>query len=155
MEIKVKKIKAGYSFKYKDKTLIQLNISTLTNLVCDLLPRKNVAIIAKKLIELKGTKKGEIKKSKSEIVALQMINSYIKRKRKHYRNNGIKAVTAADKDYKHFLSAAKICVSLNVDVKTFIEAQIDGLSFLNDGNGIFPNPNHLSTPSAQDRVLQI
>lgn len=158
-DLTVKKLKTGYSVKYDNKTLLNINMDTVTTLLADLLTKKQVRKLVKDLAEIKGLSgeavpKKKTKKDRVTDLACQMVNLYTKLKRKHYRNKGIQPITKKDKEFSHFMKAAAMCVALDVDTSTFLSAQITGLAFANKGKGIFPNPNHLSTQNAQNRVLE-
>lgn len=57
------------------------------------------------------------------------------------------------KDYASFVKAAGICIQHDAKARTFVEAQIEGLKFVN-GSGIFPKPNQMCTPNAETRLLE-
>ena len=85
--------------------------------------------------------------------ALQLSRRWAKMKKVFYKQKTIKLPSQNGKDFKHFLLAVDIINDNETTIKKFLRAQIDGLKFANEGNGVFPKPNHLSTSGAESRLL--
>ena len=110
------------------------------------------------LIDVDGVKKKRrtVRKKidrKTEIRAVQFSKKYCLMGKKFYKQKILKEIDSEHKDFKHFVLALPIIDAHKVTYEKYIKAQIEGLSFLNDKAGSFPRPCHLSTHSAELRLL--
>ena len=85
--------------------------------------------------------------------AIQLSRLYAKRRKKFYKHSTLKSYPTTGKDFKHFIDAVDIIIQNGTTIKIFLNAQIEGLKFAQDGNGIFPKENHLSSSGAENRLL--
>lgn len=108
-------------------------------------------------------KKKKVKRKKIEVSAIvekkacKLAKQYISQKRKFYKRgkNSFKPIERKSDQFKnHFVPAAQMIIEHGVKIKTFLNAQVDGLNFVNDGIGTFPKPNQLSTDSAESRLME-
>lgn len=136
----------NYSIKYKDKTLALVSIGVLADIIVD---HSKKAFLEKILASANTVRNN----SNAEIKALQLEKLYTRLKKTKHRNKNIANITKSSKEFKHFVKAVDIIKRHKVTNQEFLEAQIRGLQFLNDGRGQFPKPNHLSTHTAEDRLL--
>jgi hypothetical protein len=115
-------------------------------------PSYEVEIVEKK----KKSKKKKIVtdvESKRIKKALQLAKRWAKLRKEFYKQKVLRVPSQTGKDFKHFLLAVDIINDNETTIKKFLKAQITGLKFANEGNGVFPKPNHLSTSGAEDRLL--
>lgn len=104
----------------------------------------------KKTKKRKTVKKEDPKRLKK---AIQLSKRWAKQKKEFYKQKTVKVPSQTGKEFKHFLLAVDIINDNETTIKKYLKAQVQGLKFLNDGNGAFPKPNHLSTPGAETRLL--
>lgn len=112
-------------------------------------PSYDVEVIEKKKKVRKKTKEDPKRLKK----ALQLSRRWAKMKKEFYKQKTLRLPSQNGKDFKHFLLAVDIINSNGTTIKKFLKAQIEGLKFINEGNGAFPKPNHLSTSGAETRLL--
>ena len=84
-------------------------------------------------------------------VAKELESVYQKEKKKYFNIDNVARIEPEQKE--HFQKAARIIKRFKTDAKTFMQAQIHGLGFINSGKGTFPSPNQISTPNAETRLM--
>lgn len=84
--------------------------------------------------------------------AMKLSKVYVVRKRKFFGRT-IKPITSKSKDFKLFIAAANLMRKYKLRPSEFMDAQLEGLKFVNDGKGTFPSAKQLSTQGAEDRLL--
>lgn len=131
---------------YDGEPLARLNKKVLSKLMgdLDLQPKESEAEEPKQAFSEMDTK----------IAAQQLAKAYAKAKKSYYRSRAVKEIQPGQKDFKHFVEAARLCQLHGVTYRKFLKSQVEGLKFLNDGKGTFPKPNHLSTEQAETRLLE-
>ena len=108
-----------------------------------------------KVIKKKTKKRRKVKEDSKRIKkAIQLSKRWAKMKKEFYKQKVLKLPSQNGKDFKHFLLAVDIINENETTIKKFLKAQIEGLKFINEGNGAFPKPNHLSTSGAENRLLE-
>lgn len=113
-------------------------------------PSYDVEVVGKK----KKTRKKKVSEDPKRIKkALQLSRRWAKMKKEFYKQKTLRLPSQNGKDFKHFLLAVDIINNNETTIKKFLKAQIEGLKFINEGNGAFPKPNHLSTSGAETRLL--
>lgn len=125
------------------------------------LPLKSIFTDPLKKTKKKVTKKKvsnkKVTDEKAEKKAIQLSKKYILEKCKFYKKKkgSFSEISRNSKQFKtHFVQAAQIIIRHDAKIRTFLKAQVDGLTFVNDGIGTFPSPNMLSTDSAETRLLE-
>lgn len=107
----------------------------------------------------KDEKKEEKKVEKNirKVTTTKQVDSFIKyylmQKDKFYGKKLPKNITSNSKDYKYFKQAIEVAKDLDMPLKRYIKAQIQGLSFVNSGRGQFPRPVQLVGDNALQRAL--
>ncbi len=139
-------------FRQKGKTVAYINKGLLSPLISSLdldkpFPKKS------KVAEPTDDEP-EAGDSEIEVKAYQMSKAYAKAKAKFFGAKITKFVTPKQRDFQHFIEAAKLAGRHGATAATYIKAQIAGLDFLQQGKGIFPKPNHLATEQAETRLLE-
>jgi hypothetical protein len=140
------KKKNMYSIKYQDKTLCLVSIEAISKIVIDFASKD-----LKDALLQQATKK--LSNTPLESKAMQLEKVFTRERRKYHKNRKIKAYTPKMKEFAHFVKAVEIMRRHKVDAKTFIQAQIKGLQFINNFQGQFPRITHLSTMGAEERLL--
>ena len=136
------KQKQQYSIKYKGHPFISVNMGTLEMFMLD---KKNdikptIGVNAQDDIRLK---------------AMKLISLYETRKKEFYFNKDVQfKLTTKDPDFKHFEKAVILLERHDSTYEQFLESQIHGLKFINNGQGTYPKPSQLSSNTAEDRLLQ-
>ncbi len=97
---------------------------------------------------------------------IKFASVYAFEKLKYYKKNvetindvsvmaSVKKMLADKKTVSQFTEAIRIMGEAGTkDISVFIKAQINGLKFVNNGLGTFPNPNQLASENALTRLLQ-
>ncbi len=86
---------------------------------------------------------------------LRFARAYVNAKKDFFgKPVGTRKYTSSHKDFKYFVLAVKIMDEHNVKGPQYIQSQVDGLSFINDGRGIFPKPNQMASDGAEDRLIE-
>ena len=83
--------------------------------------------------------------------AKQFLKYYVKK----YKENTKRRVTPNFEDKKtfnYFVKAVELIKKHDVSFKVFLDAQIDGLSFVKENN-FFPKPCNLCTPESENRLI--
>ncbi len=106
-------------------------------------PSKRIAVVVKKP-----------EPTDREVRAGQLVRAYREAKRKHYKRKVVQEISATDAVFKFFLKAIDIIDRHDVPYKTYLQAQVLGLKFLNNGRGKFPEPSMLATDGAETRLLE-
>lgn len=149
-DFKIKKLKDDkFTLTYKGKTFIGFNARVLLNIISDNASKTYLS----KLVNL--TKGMKLEPIDDEILkkAAQLERAYTTRRKKHHRNKNLKSIDKKSKDFHHFVKALDLCKVHKVNYNTFLDAQIDGLSFINDGAGVFPSLTQISNAGAEERLL--
>ena len=84
----------------------------------------------------------------------QFAKFYVNKMREKPRWKNAPFFVEEDKEFKHFVKAVEMIERHNVSFDDFLQAQIDGLDFANNGQGAWPTPSQLSTRNAETRLLQ-
>ena len=143
---KLVRTKTGYAVKYKGETLARFNPKTFASIIKDH-ATKNLLKELTSMVEITDVDASLTVKAK------QLEKLYTARRKKFYRNKNLKHITEKSSDFKHFVKAIEIINSHKVSYKQFLDAQIKGLAFVNDGKGVFPKPSQLSSAGAEERLL--
>lgn len=155
--IKVEQTKTKLVFKYGGESIIWVKRSALKQLASDL--GVDGELVAEKVTKKKVTRKKKKVKSETSSVetkALQLSRSYRKHKAKFHGIpiGKMKLISPDSPKFKHFIEAAEMIQGLGLkNLNHFFQAQIEGLSFVNNGKGRFPEVNQLATEASQTRVL--
>lgn len=125
---------------YNNKKLAVFSRKVLTGLLADLsLDEDTTAPIDEKDIEK---------------TAFRLMKFYTSQKSKFFGGRPVKPISPSDrKNYTHFIKAAEMLITQGVTYKDFLASQIQGLSFINQGEGQFPKINQLATEGAETRLL--
>lgn len=86
--------------------------------------------------------------------ATQFAKHYFNAMREIPRFKNTEDIVPGDPEFEHFVKAAKIIDRHDVSFKDFLQAQRDGLDFLNEGHGKWPIPGNLGTKNAEMRLIQ-
>jgi len=148
---KIKKSKKGdkISLYYKRHLFITVGIDVLLNVMSDYATKDYLT----KIVNIGRVAKIKPIDDKTIRKARQLERAYTTRRRKYRGNRNIKNISHKSNEFKNFIKAIQYIEAHGVNYKVFLDAQIDGLSFLNDGSGIFPSTSQLSTSKAEDRLL--
>lgn len=137
------------SVKYGTKTLAVVYLGTLAQLVTDTCTER----FRKMIIESEAGVEFDERQDKVTRIAMRLAKVYTASKRKWYKNKKVLPINSNGFEFTHFKKAARIILTHKVTEKEFMEAQIKGLEFVNDGVGTFPKPSMLATVGAEDRLL--
>jgi len=97
----------------------------------------------------------DYKDSEIEVLASQLARAYVKIKSKYYLKKKIKKILPSQRQFQYFIKAAEIYKTHRVkNFSTFFNAQIKGLKWIQNGQGVFPRPMHLGSQGAEDRLLE-
>lgn len=142
---RVKLKKNHFVVIYGDTTLLKISKGGLRSFLADL----------DLDVDSPAQKPGDQLLSEDELFtnALQLSKAYASEKRKFYKSKYVKEISPKDKSFQHFIEAARMCKQHNVTYKRFLKAQVKGLHFVENGRGIFPRPNQISTELAETRLL--
>lgn len=144
---KLIKTQTGYSVKYKNETLLRVNPIVMGGIIRDYATQNFIQQISL-LLDVKGINEDVKKRAK------QLEKLYTNKRKQFYKNKNLKHITEKTKDFMHFVKAIAIIDSMGVTYKQFLDAQIGGLAFVNNGNGVFPKPSQLQGANAEERMLQ-
>lgn len=86
--------------------------------------------------------------------ALQLARCYSKLKKTFYHTAAVKEILPGEKAFGYFLDAVRLLKQHKVNYRKFLKAQIHGLSWMNNGKGMFPRPSHLTGEGAETRLLE-
>ena len=145
--LKLIRKKTQYSITYKDKLLLSVKPEVLGLIIKDYSTQKFLKELSK-LIKSKDIDNEFISEG------MLLVSAYTTRKKRYYRNTKITKIKNSDKEFLHFIKASKLIKKHQVSPKLFLDAQIKGMAFLNEGAGIFPKPSQLATSGAEDRLIQ-
>ena len=140
------KNKRGYVVRYGGDPLMQIYSKSFVQVFKDYASQKFIN-------DMVPLSTNERKDDVSKDVASKLEKYYTIRKRDYYGNKKIKRIEHTSTDYAHFLKASQIVRNHEVSVKDFLDAQMAGLSFVNDGEGTFPKPAQLSSSGSEDRLV--
>lgn len=111
--------------------------------------------IKPKKVKKKNNSQRDQKKKELIAKARQLGLVYRKLHAKHYRRKIEPNTAFTEKELNHLCAAVKIMRRVGCSsYKQFINAQIEGLKFVNGGKGVFPLAAHLSTFAAETRMLE-
>lgn len=139
--------KSGFVVSYKGDTLITVKPNILKSVLLDNLSKKVLTEIASKITPSANNKK-------TNTNAMKLLAVYNNERRIFHHNKRIKDLSIKDKGFAYFIKASELMDIHKVTAKTFIQAQINGLGFINEGNGIFPKVSQLATLAAEERLLK-
>jgi len=145
-KFKLVKQKSGYVVRYCDKTFITIRPEILKHIIKDHVSKKFVT-------ELAGFVKPQDVSKKINISAKRLLSLYNKSRKKYFKNKNISDIKIDSKDFTYFLRASSIIKQHGTTNEVFLKSQLDGLSFINEGQGQFPKPNQLATSKAEDRLV--
>lgn len=117
-----------------------------------------LAVVKKSVLSkfLEGDKPKEIVKEKKP-TGKKSVDSFIKHyqqaKDKFFGRKLPRTITEKSKEYKVFKEATELARELDINLKQYIQAQIKGLAFVDNGRGQFPKPTQLVGQNAIDRAL--
>ena len=140
------KKKSGIVVQYKKSTLATIKPDVLRDMILDHIPKKVLQEAVEHITPSAITRK-------SNTLAIKLMTEYNARRKKYHGNRRIKEFTSKSREFKYFVQAAEIMKNHRIHAGPFLDAQIKGLSFVNDGAGTFPKPNQLATVNAEERVL--
>lgn len=153
--------KKEYVLRYDSEILLRIKKDVLLKMLGDLgigspEPEQSPGINSKTVAaQLSKILKTDVSDYDVRVWAKQFARAYGVAKQKYYRSKNVFVeVSPRSKDYGHILRAVKICKTHKVTYKKFLQAQLDGLKFINNGRGIFPPLSNLSTDSAENRLLE-
>lgn len=155
--IKIKTEKKHFILLYRGKPFVKILRDMIPEFYEDL--KKdigfNIGVEEKKKRKKKVIPRKTITEQKKRTQALQLAKRYASMLAKwsKFKKGKVPVVSAGSKDFKHLLSAVDIINRHGVKNKVFLNAQIEGLKFANDGKGIFPKINQLSTTNAELRLV--
>lgn len=144
-DFKIKKGKEKFSITYHSKVLMTVNPVVVQNIILDFASKKFLAVILENISK-------PIKDSQT-IMAIQLAKAYITRKQKFYGSKKLSLIDKRSKDFKHMVKAVEFIERHETNYNTFLEAQIQGLGFVNNGAGVFPKVSQLSSSSAEERLI--
>ena len=144
---KLVKQKSGIVVKYKTSTFITIKPAILTDVVLDHLPKKVIQEAASRIVP-------SSKMTKNNTLAVKLMVAYNRKRKDFYKRPRLKDFTSKSKEFKYFVQAAELLKIHRVLPDAFIEAQVKGLSFVNNGEGVFPKPQQLATTEAEERLLR-
>ena len=134
-----------YKVRYKGETLLAISKKGLNFLLSD-------KIVNREEVEPKDIRIDFDRNSR--VKALKLVKVYADAKRAYYPERNIKyELKVTDKDFQFFEKAVEIIERHKTTNTVYIEAQIQGLSFIDNGKGVFPKPSQLATNAAEDRIL--
>jgi hypothetical protein len=116
--------------------------------------RKLLSIDKETLVDFTKEYTKDLKKDENTVRAIRLAKKYLKAKCKFYSKPSKVKYDSKHKDIRHFKKAIEIMDGLNIKENDYLQAQIDGLQFVQGGRGIFPKPNQLATEGAEDRAIQ-
>jgi len=89
-----------------------------------------------------------------DMVKVEKMNAvYTASKQKFYGRRNLKPVKKGTRDYDIIIKASKLCDAYEISPLDFMDAHIAGLSFANEGVGVFPTLPMLINASAEQRIL--
>ena len=89
-----------------------------------------------------------------DAVKIEKMNAvYTAQKREFYKRKNLKPIAKNTRDYDYIIRAHKMCEAYECTPIDFVRAQVDGLSFVGDGVGVFPTPSMLVNATAEQRIL--
>ena len=137
----------SYSITYKKRSFINVKGEVLGVIIRDYATKKF-------LKDLSGLNKDS--NIDTELLSRAMVlgKAYIDRKKKFFRNKKLNTIDPKSKEFQSIIKASKIMDKHRVAPKFYIDAQVDGLKFLNDGQGGFPTVSQLCTSGAEDRLVK-
>jgi len=103
---------------------------------------------------VKGKKKKARPVDEKMVKAVQFAKAYVGAKRKFYHKKTLPDIQKTEPAFKHCLKAVEIVDRHGVTYKRFLKAQVRGLNFVDNGKGIFPRINQVSTEQAEQRLLE-
>lgn len=145
-DFRLVKTKTGYSVKYKNEMLVRVSAKVIGELIRDYATQEF-------LMDLTSLVTIEKIDDKVTTKARQLEKLYTTRRRKYYKNKNLKRIAEKSPDFKHIIKAIKIIEVNKVTYKQFLDSQIEGLAFVNNGQGVFPKPSQLSNTGAEERLL--
>lgn len=161
-DFKIKKSVSGkLSVFYKDKQFFVISEKVLFKIILETSPAWFLNSLSS-LVNKSGNKES----LKIDNAVLKFATVYAFEKLVFYKKNvkSINDVSVSDSAKKllddrlvvgYFKEAIKTMNNTDVkNVSTFIKAQIEGLKFVNNGQGTFPKPNQLATDGALTRLLE-
>jgi len=156
MPLRLKQDDSHLIVQYNGTPFIKVTKAVLLDFLSDSYSHKDT------MIEVEAvTKKKRKKKAKKKVVvdaakvkkANQLSKRYTSMKKKFFKAKVMKPISPNTKDFEHFLKAVDIINRHEVNIKTFLKAQVSGLSFIGN-KGIFPKVTQLSTDAAETRLLE-
>lgn len=159
-DFKFKKSKTGkLSVFYKNKQLLVFSEKVLFQAILDSAP----SYFLKSLVESSNLKP---KNSEVDQKIKKFASVYVFEKLKYFKKtvdnlNNKEVIDTTEKllsdkkNIKYFEEAIEIMNQAGVtNISQFIKAQIDGLKFVNDGQGVFPKPSQLASENALTRLFE-
>jgi hypothetical protein len=146
-DLKLVKNKRGYVVEYGGDSLMQIYPKAFTALFKDYATKKFINSIA----ELSSVEDAD---DDIKALASKLEKLYTIEKRKFLKVKTIKRIATNTKEYKNIIKAARLIQTYDTSVSDFLNSQISGLSFVNDGQGVFPKPSQLCTANAEERLVQ-
>ncbi len=146
-EFKLVKKKSGVVVKYKTATLMTINPKTFQDLIYDHLSKKMIEEISSRITPSSTSRK-------TNSLAIKLLAAYNSMRKEYYKNPRLKNFVVKSKEYKYFVQASEFLSTHNVTPESFLNAQVEGLSFVNNGAGTFPKPNQLATLEAEERLMK-
>lgn len=157
-DISIKRSSSGkIDIKYKGKSFIAMSDKVLFEFILDVAPMSFIN-------DLKGfvqSEKSEIPKGVHTLITAYSFKFLEYSGKKPSSVSDMKVKEYADrliadkKTLNEFKKAILIMREYQIkDCFKFIDMQKEGLKFVNDGKGVFPKPNQLSTTNAISRILE-
>lgn len=156
MLLRLKQDNSHLIVQYNGTPFIRVTKSVLIDFLSDSSSSKDTEIEVEKVTKKKRKKK--IKKkdvidAKKIKKANQLSKKYTVMKKKFFKSRVMKKISPNTKDFEHIIKAVDIINRHEVTIKTFLKAQVSGLSFIG-AKGIFPKVPQLSTDAAETRLLE-
>lgn len=141
---------------YGKQVFCKIERDTLTAILADL-QQDGLQLLT---VEEKKKKKPK-KKVRDEkltgiyLKASQLSKAYAALKKASFRIESSLEVQIGNPKFKHFMGAVEIMEKHNVNnYQTFLQAQVEGMRYLNGGKGLFPKVTQLDTEAAETRLLE-
>lgn len=146
-DLKLGKDKRGnVKILYLGKALLVLNVNVAFEIFKDYSTKAFLRKVAK-LVAPEAVTDDSMSK------AIIIESAYTKLKRKFYKRNNIKNIVKTTTEFRYFIKVAEIIEEYDVTPLQYLEAQVNGLSFADNGKGTFPKPNQLANDNAVTRLL--
>jgi len=146
-DLKLVSKKETFVINYKSSTFISVRKKTLAHFFKDVATKS----FFNKFLEMK---KEQVVPSEVDMEAHQLLNYYNAQKKIFYKGMRVTGVSENKAEFQYFIKAVDYIKNFGLTHKQFLDSQIEGFAFVNNGKGKFPDPKQLANDKTEDRILE-